>query len=134
MANDFTFKVALISNNQDQVSEIYEGELKVSQFRERFIKRTLSIEQQLKKAGEKKTPHNAAPDEEGRAITHILMIHEGGVSIGVGKELRQKYFGKDWLICFTDQKGKGHCSRVGSDGCDRTYFRVSGHIQKDELQ
>ena len=126
---DATFQVALISNNiESGFSEITEGRIKVSS----LMSKVFYAEHQSLKPGVHRDAHNAEPDEIG-PITHILMINEGAVSIGVGKELKQKYFEKGWVLCFTDEEGKGHSSRVSTYGCERTYMRAAGHLQKGDL-
>jgi hypothetical protein len=88
-----------------------------------------AVEQKLD-ANEAKGLHLAAAHAEHGQVTYLQEVTEGGFFVYVGEPdaLEEHWFGAGTWVAFNDDAGSGHASKVGPDGCTRTFRMLRGHL------
>ena len=88
-----------------------------------------SADQELP-ADEAKGLHLAADHEEHGEVTYVQQVNEGGFFVYVGNpdNLVEHWFGRGSYVAFNDNRGSGHASKVGPEGCRRTFRMLKGQI------
>src|SRR6056300_163578 len=61
------------------------------------------------------------------------VVTEGGFFVYVGEpsKLQEHWFGAGSWVAFNDHEGSGHASKVGPDGCTRTFRMLRGRLSND---
>ena len=92
--------------------------------------RVISESQQELAANEAKGLHLAAESEEHGLVTYLQQVIEGGFFVYVGDpaNLEEHWFGEGTWVAFNDHRGTGHASKVGPNGCKRTFRMLRGHL------
>ncbi|MGI9470498.1 MAG: hypothetical protein ACR2NZ_03120 [Rubripirellula sp.] len=92
--------------------------------------RTLSSTVQQVTANEAKGLHLAAEHPEHGQVTYLQEVTDGGffVYVGAPDALEEHWFGPGSWVAFNDDHGSGHASKVGPDGCTRTFRMLRGHM------
>ena len=92
--------------------------------------RLISETQQELAAGEAKGLHLAAESPEHGLVTYLQQVSDGGFFVYVGdpENLEEHWFGEGTWVAFNDHQGTGHASKVGPDGCKRTFRLLRGHL------
>ncbi len=111
---------------EDQRSEIITASLDRATLDERLIS---SSEQEMP-ADEAKGLHLAAASEEHGLVTYLQQVNKGGFFVYVGHpdDLQEHWFGEGTWVAFNDHQGTGHASKVGPQGCQRTFRMLRGHL------
>ncbi|MCH1438114.1 MAG: hypothetical protein L7W43_00550 [Rubripirellula sp.] len=88
-----------------------------------------AVEQKLD-ANEAKGLHLAAAHPEYGQVTYLQEVTEGGFFVYVGEPdaLEEHWFGAGAWVAFNDDAGSGHASKVGPQGCTRTFRMLRGHL------
>lgn len=110
----------------DKRSEMVSTTLERAVLEERLI----SESQQELAANEAKGLHLAAESEEHGLVTYLQQVTEGGFFVYVGDpaNLEEHWFGEGSWVAFNDHQGIGHASKVGPDGCKRTFRLLRGNL------
>ena len=97
---------------------------------EALAERTITTVQQKLEANEAKGLHLAAAHPEHGQVTYLQEVIEGGFFVYVGEPgaLEEHWFGSGSWVAFKDDAGSGHASKVGPDGCTRTFRMLRGHL------
>ena len=92
--------------------------------------RPISSAEQDVPANEAKDLHLAAANPEHGLVTYLQQVNEGGFFVYVGdpSNLQEHWFGAGSYVAFNDHEGPGHASKVGPDGCKRTFRMLKGHL------
>lgn len=74
--------------------------------------------------------HLAATHEEHGLVTYLQHVTEGGFFVYVGEpsNLQEHWFGEGSWVAFNDHEGSGHASKVGPEGCKRTFRLLHGNL------
>ena len=98
--------------------------------REALDARTLSTAVQQVAANEAKGMHLAAPHPDHGEVTYLQEVTQGGffVYVGAPESLQEHWFGPGSWVAFNDDRGSGHASKVGPEGCTRTFRMLKGHL------
>jgi hypothetical protein len=86
--------------------------------------------EQVIEADQAKGLHLAAVDKEHGPVTYLQQVTDGGFFVYVGDpaSLEEHWFGEGSWVAFNDHEGTGHASKVGPDGCTRTFRMLRGHL------
>ena len=114
------------AETDDQRSEMVSTTLDRAVLEERLI----SESQQELAANEAKGLHLAAENEEHGLVTYLQQVTEGGFFVYVGdpSNLEEHWFGEGSWVAFNDHQGIGHASKVGPNGCKRTFRLLRGNL------
>ncbi len=95
-----------------------------------LAEKLITTTQQSLDANEAKGLHLAAAHPEHGQVTYLQEVTEGGFFVYVGKPdaLEEHWFGAGDWVAFNDDAGSGHASKVGPDGCTRTFRMLRGHL------
>ncbi len=95
-----------------------------------LAEKTITTAQQNLDANEAKGLHLAAAHPEHGQVTYLQEVTEGGFFVYVGEPdtLEEHWFGAGDWVAFNDDAGSGHASKVGPDGCTRTFRMLRGHL------
>lgn len=110
----------------DKRSELVSTTLDRAVLNERLI----SESQQDLAANEAKGLHLAAENAEHGIVTYLQQVTEGGFFVYVGEpsNLEEHWFGEGSWVAFNDHQGTGHASKVGPEGCKRTFRLLRGNL------
>jgi hypothetical protein len=114
------------ATTDDKRSELVSTTLDRKVLNERLI----SESQQELAANEAKGLHLAAENEEHGLVTYLQQVTEGGFFVYVGdpSNLEEHWFGEGSWVAFNDHQGTGHASKVGPEGCKRTFRLLRGNL------
>lgn len=95
-----------------------------------LAEKTISTSEQKLDANEAKGLHLAAAHPEHGRVTYLQEVTEGGFFVYVGEPhaLEEHWFGAGSWVGFNDDEGSGHASKVGPNGCTRTFRMLRGHL------
>lgn len=126
MSDSIEIRLVRCSASPDERSEMTATSLERSELDNRLISET----QQEVPANEAKGLHLAAEHEEHGMVTYLQQVTEGGFFVYVGdpSNLEEHWFGAGSWVAFNDHKGTGHASKVGPEGCKRTFRLLRGHL------
>jgi len=95
--------------------------------------RTISSAVQQVAANEAKGLHLAAAHPDHGQVTYLQEVTAGGFFVYVGEPdaLEEHWFGPGSWVGFNDEQGSGHASKVGPEGCTRTFRMLKGHMDGD---
>ena len=95
-----------------------------------IAEKTIATVQQKLNANEAKGLHLAAAHPEHGQVTYLQEVTEGGFFVYVGEPdaLQEYWFGVGDWVAFNDDAGSGHASKIGPDGCTRTFRMLRGHL------
>ena len=113
--------------NADNQSRVVKMEIDTAILTDRLI----STAEQTVEANDAKGLHLAAAHAEHGLVTYVQQVNEGGFFVYVGdpSSLQEHWFGPGTLAAFIDHQGTGHASKVGPDGCKRTFRMLKGHLE-----
>jgi len=125
---DEVINVSLVrcDESPDQRSEMVSTSIE----RSLIEKRSISASEQQIAANEAKGLHLAAAHPDHGVVTYLQEVTQGGFFVYVGEpdELQEHWFGTGSWVAFNDDRGSGHASKVGPDGCTRTFRMLGGHL------
>ncbi|MGB7347133.1 MAG: hypothetical protein WBD20_23120 [Pirellulaceae bacterium] len=126
MTNKISLSIVCCQSNPNQHSQIVSVEIDAAILSDRLI----SEAEQVLAADEAKGLHLAAEHEEHGPVTYVQQVTEGGFFVYVGdpNSLTEHWFGPGTFVAFIDSQGTGHASKVGPDGCKRTFRMLKGHL------
>ena len=92
--------------------------------------RLISSAQQTIPANEAKDLHLAAGHPKHGKVTYLQEVTNGGFFVYVGdpSNLVEHWFGAGSFVAFNDDAGPGHASKVGPNGCIRTFRMLRDHL------
>ena len=90
----------------------------------------ISVVEQKLVADEAKGLHLAATHPDHGQVTYLQEVTEGGFFVYVGEPdaLEEHWFGAGTWVAFNDDVGSGHASKIGPEGCTRTFRMLRGHL------
>lgn len=93
---------------------------------ERLISRT----EEVLEPGRARGLHLAADNDVHGAVTYLQHITAGHffVYVGMPDQLEEHVFGPGDWVGFNDNRGIGHASKVGPEGCTRTFHLLRGQL------
>lgn len=126
MSDLINLSLVRCADSLDQKSEMVTATLSRAELEARLI----SESQQELVAGEAKGLHLAAESPEYGLVTYLQQVSDGGFFVYVGdpNHLEEHWFGEGTWVAFNDHQGTGHASKVGPDGCRRTFRMLRGHL------
>ncbi len=94
--------------------------------------RLLHSEEQNLPADQAKGLHLAAAHETHGEVTYLQEVLEGGFFVYVGEPsaLQEHWFGPGSWVAFNDDRGSGHASKVGPQGCKRIFRLLRGQLDR----
>ena len=112
--------------NADNQSRVVKMEIDTAILTDRLI----STAEQTVEANDAKGLHLAAAHAEHGLVTYVQQVNEGGFFVYVGNpdNLVEHWFGRGSYVAFNDNRGSGHASKVGPEGCRRTFRMLKGQI------
>lgn len=127
MSDQISISVVCCQDTADKHSQIVPLQIDASLLSERLISQA---DQELP-ANEAKGLHLAAEHDEHGPVTYVQQVNEGGFFVYVGDpdDLTEHWFGPNTYVAFIDSQGTGHSSKVGPDGCKRTFRMLKGHLE-----
>jgi len=129
MTSKISVSLVCCQDTPGKPSQIVPIEIDASVLSERLI----SEAEQEVAANEAKGLHLAAEHDEHGLVTYVQQVNEGGFFVNVGdpNDLTPHWFGPGTFVAFIDSQGTGHSSKVGPDGCKRTFRMLKGHLQPE---
>lgn len=129
MSEKIELSLVRCADTEDLRSEVVPTLLDRSGMEERLI----SSSEQVLEADEAKGLHLAADHEVHGEVTYLQQVTEGGFFVYVGDpaSLEEHWFGPGTWVAFNDHRGSGHASKVGPDGCTRTFHLLRGRLSND---
>ncbi len=126
MSKSIPISVVCCQANAQKHTHIVSKEMDESVLTENLISQTV---QELQ-TGKANDLHLAALHEEYGKVTYLQHVTQGGFFVYVGdpENLTEHWFGEGQYVAFIDSEGTGHASRVGPDGCTRTFRLLKGHL------
>ncbi len=114
------------SGLSDGTSEI----VRISVERKVIDERLISCTEEELEPGRARGLHLAADLDEHGAVTYLQHITAGKFFVYVGKpdQLEEHVFGPGDWVGFNDNRGLGHASKVGPEGCTRTFHLLGGQL------
>lgn len=107
-------------------SEVVRIKVNWSEIEDRLLSRT----EEVLTPGRSRGLHLAADHDQHGPVTYLQHITAGAFFVYVGKpdQLEEHVFlPGDW-VGFIDNRGLGHASKVGPDGCTRTFHLLRGQL------
>jgi hypothetical protein len=104
--------------------------IQISVDRQQIEERLISLTEEVLEPGRARGLHLAADHETFGAVTYLQHITAGSFFVYVGKpeQLQEHVFrAGDW-VGFNDNRGIGHASKVGPDGCTRQFHLLRGQL------
>ncbi|QDT11400.1 hypothetical protein [Planctomycetes bacterium K23_9] len=127
MSNKISISLVCCQDTPAQHSQIVTIEANTSVLSDQLI----SEAQQNLDANESKGLHLAAEHETHGPVSYVQQVNEGGFFVYVGDPaaLTEHWFGPGSYVAFVDSQGTGHASKVGPEGCKRTFRMLKGHLK-----
>ena len=112
--------------SQDGPSEMVQIAVDRSVIDERLISRT----EEVLEPGRARGLHLAADQDAYGAVTYLQHITAGSFFVYVGNpdQLEEHVFGPGDWVGFNDNRGLGHASKVGPEGCTRMFHLLRGQL------
>ena len=104
--------------------------IRISVDREVIQDRLLACTEEVLDAGRARGLHLAADDAQHGPVTYLQHITEGAFYVYVGRpeSLEEHVFRPGDWVGFNDNRGLGHASKVGPDGCTRIFHLLRGQL------
>ena len=127
MSETIHLSLVCCDDSPNKLSRVVQVEIDAALLEDRLIS---TAEQELA-ADEAKGLHLAAHHPDHGIVTYLQQVNEGGFFVYVGdpKNLQEHWFGPGTLVAFNDDQGPGHASKVGPQGCKRTFRMLRDHLQ-----
>ena len=126
MSNTVSMSLVRCDGGREGHAEIVSIEVEQSEIEKRLIERA---EEDLH-AGRFRSLHLAADHETHGPVTYLQHITRGEFYVYVGDPdaLDEHVFRPGDWVGFNDNRGIGHASKVGPDGCSRTFHLLKGQL------
>ena len=127
MSNQINVSLVCCDDSPSKLSRIVELKIDSALLEDRLIS---SAEQEVD-ANEAKGLHLAAHHADHGVVTYLQQVNEGGFFVYVGdpQNLQEHWFGPGTYVAFNDDQGPGHASKVGPEGCKRTFRMLRDHLE-----
>ncbi len=92
--------------------------------------RLISCTEEVLEPGRARGLHLAADQDAYGAVTYLQNITAGSFFVYVGNPdcLEEHVFGPGDWVGFNDNRGLGHASKVGPEGCTRMFHLLRGQL------